>query len=241
LTFGITADPYHLCNDLTTDGLGNVYATDSFAGYIYRLDPFGNFTVWSNDPFYKGVPGVAISLNGIAYHKNGYIIVGRYDTSQFFKINIQSDGSAGLAVPVLYEPGVSHALSPDGIRFVGDGSRLMVMNASGAVLLRTENDWQTIAEASPRFDNLIATPSGIMANGRFYLLESDLASFFAGLPVSNYSLIELSNDAIPGLYDSSDDKGWIIAVVILGLVALLVLIIGVILLLKKQPKAKEYA
>jgi hypothetical protein len=75
----------HFLNDLTTDGKGNVYVTDSFSPIIYKIDTNDNLSVLVNNKQFE-VPQGAFGLNGIVYHPNNYLIVGK--SGKLFKVSL---------------------------------------------------------------------------------------------------------------------------------------------------------
>jgi len=230
---------YRLINDVAIDTSGNAYVTDSFYGVIYKVDTTGNASVWSSNTLYQSAPNV-IGINGIVFITGDFLIVGRQDTSQILKVPINPDGSAGSPVVVTYQDSTTIILSPNGLRLLSN-SRIIVMNASGAAILNTNDNWMTISSVSSRWNSLINTPSGITdSNGIFSILQSDINQFLSstGVSVSNYSIIQLSGSAIPGLYpDNSHD--WVVAIVVLLFIALIVGAIGIYFLFFKK-KNKQY-
>ena len=60
-----------LINDLTFDGDGNLYVTDSFAATIYKVPAGGGPpTIWFTHPALAGHPAFQVGVNGIRIDKN---------------------------------------------------------------------------------------------------------------------------------------------------------------------------
>lgn len=83
---GALSEGSHFANDLALDAEGNAYVTDSFAPVIYKIDTAGKATIFARNPLFKDADG--FNLNGIAYHDDGYLLVGKYNSGDLFKVNI---------------------------------------------------------------------------------------------------------------------------------------------------------
>ena len=87
-------------NDLTLDKQGNVYATDTSSGTVWRVPRDGSAELWSGDPLLAGDGsfgfGFPIGANGIAF-RNGEVIVANTERGRLVRIPVEPDGSAGEA------------------------------------------------------------------------------------------------------------------------------------------------
>ncbi len=87
-------------NDVTLDKQGNVYATDTRGGTVWRVPRGGSAELWSDDPLLAGDGslgfGFPIGANGIAV-RNGKLIVANTERGRLVQIPVQPDGSAGEA------------------------------------------------------------------------------------------------------------------------------------------------
>ncbi len=79
----------NLANDITTDEIGNIYVTDSFAPVIYKIDVHGKADVFANYPKLDVTEG-KFGLNGIVYHPDGFLMVSHYDSGKLYKIDINN-------------------------------------------------------------------------------------------------------------------------------------------------------
>src|SRR5690606_5669833 len=61
----------HFGNDIAFDSDNNIYMTDSYADVIYKITPEGQASVFSQNQMFKTE---GISLNGIVYHPDGYLL-----------------------------------------------------------------------------------------------------------------------------------------------------------------------
>jgi hypothetical protein len=121
------------CNDVIVDRRGNVYATDSFANSIVRLQPGATELVtWATSPLFNAEP-FSITLNGLVFDRSQrHLYVVRYDTGALFSIPVGLDGSAGEPSPIPVNPALEFA---DGIELVDDETLLVVENNVGRVSL----------------------------------------------------------------------------------------------------------
>lgn len=90
---------FGFCNDLTLDGAGNVYATDSLQQVIVRvpagaLSSSDEATVWASSPEFETPPN-QFGLNGILYDGTGHLFAGNYTTGTLHRIAIEPNGDAG--------------------------------------------------------------------------------------------------------------------------------------------------
>src|SRR5690554_6058125 len=75
----------HFANDITLDDAGNAYVTDSFAPLIYKIDTEGKASIYAQSPLF--LAGEGFNLNGIAWHHDGYLLVGKYNSGDLFRIS----------------------------------------------------------------------------------------------------------------------------------------------------------
>jgi sugar lactone lactonase YvrE len=138
----IGAGARHFANDLTVDGEGNVYVTDSFANAIYKVTPDYQATVMQR---FTDLPQGAL-LNGIVYHDGGYLLAVAED--RIYKVPIANP--AGMTQVNVADP----VGGQDGIVLLRDG-RLVGASTSEAeprlVAFRSDDNWATarrVAEAA---------------------------------------------------------------------------------------------
>ena len=113
------------CNDITVDGNGSIYITDSANPVILRLSPNATtFEVFARDPAFSPPQG-GIGLDGIAFGSDGNLYVTTYTAGELLRVEVK-DGRAG---PITRLFGNHHLQSPDAIRRVGDNSFLLIEGA----------------------------------------------------------------------------------------------------------------
>lgn len=107
-----------ICNDITVDGEGNLYFTDSFANRVLRISAADTAlegpqtdtaAVWSDDSIFGALVPGTFGLNGIAWGGGTALyVVGfhghisdddprQLDPSHLYRVPIQADGAAGPA------------------------------------------------------------------------------------------------------------------------------------------------
>src|ERR1700758_3607789 len=78
----------HFPNDLTLDKEDNVYITDSYAHVVYKVDKNQKASVFSQSILFKPDSN-ALGLNGIAYCKEGYLLVAKSVAGSLLKVSIK--------------------------------------------------------------------------------------------------------------------------------------------------------
>jgi sugar lactone lactonase YvrE len=134
---GALSEGSHFANDLTLDERGNAYVTDSFAPIIYKIDTAGKATIFAQNPLFKDANG--FNLNGIAYHEGGYLLVGKYNSGDLFKINVADP--TDVQKVKLPEP----IIGADGFSLFDGGHLFIAINlgADKTVELVSTDDWRT--------------------------------------------------------------------------------------------------
>jgi sugar lactone lactonase YvrE len=119
----LAVGPTHLANDVTVDRAGNAYVTDSASDVIYRVDPAGHGSVFVQDARFATT---TVGINGIVWHPDGYLLVGKYDTGQVFRVNT-------VGPPRVTEVRLDRPLvGADGIALRGNGTLIVVTNTLSA-------------------------------------------------------------------------------------------------------------
>ncbi|WP_223608202.1 hypothetical protein [Chryseobacterium sp. OSA05B] len=164
-------------NDIALDANGNIYITDSFSPVIYKIDKDYNASIFVNNPAFA-VPAGTFGLNGIVYHKDGYLIAAHTQANKLFKINI-SNGS------VTEITGLDNAFkAPDGLEWHGN-NLIVVENglAEGKVhLLSGTNNWATASKTKEIAigQTEFPTTAYVADNGITYVLTTYLGKLLSG-------------------------------------------------------------
>jgi sugar lactone lactonase YvrE len=131
-------------NDVTLDEQGNVYATDTAGGAVWRISKDGSVAIWKDDPLLAGDGsfgfGFPIGANGIAVRQNK-IIVANTERGLLVEVPVRPDGSAGIPTVLAESPllvGVDGiALDVHGDVYAGIGVQNLVIRVSGDGSVRT--------------------------------------------------------------------------------------------------------
>jgi sugar lactone lactonase YvrE len=145
-------DPNGFPNGIAFDRRGNLYASDSFLGLVWRLKPGGTPQVWVRSPLLDPDPaGLGIGANGLAFDAHGDLYVANSDRSSVVKIPVQSDGSAGRP-RVLVQDARLHVA--DGMAFDTDGNLYVACSLGNDALYRvhTDRSIETLATAADGLD-----------------------------------------------------------------------------------------
>ena len=131
--------PQYFANDLTVDGGGTVYVTDTMNNVVFKVTPDYQASVLHR--FTELPQGVAV--NGIVYHDGGYLLV--VANEHIYKVPVASpDGTTEVKVsePI---PG------QDGAVWAANGHLVVISNlgdAPRAVELTSSDDWATASRAA---------------------------------------------------------------------------------------------
>ena len=156
----------HFVNDLTIDDAGNIYVTDSYSPVIYKVQPNGKASVWVNSDHFNSE---GKNLNGIVYHKNGYLLVGS-KSGQLFKIDVKDSSNISEVEIEGDFKGVN------GLQFTSN--HLLIMSQAQGYnqvhILNSNNSWKTAKVL--RTDNYkYMYPNRAEAVGnRIYIVDSNL-------------------------------------------------------------------
>ena len=133
----------HFLNDVITDNQGTIFVTDSFSPVIYKIDSKGNASVLVNDSQFE-VPQGAFGLNGIVYHPDNYLIVGRAFGGKLYKIPLDNPTQVS---EITLDKSVN---SLDGLLLTDPNTLVLVSNNfTGAPFkeavyqITTTNNWST--------------------------------------------------------------------------------------------------
>jgi DNA-binding beta-propeller fold protein YncE len=211
-------------NALTFDAAGNVYASDSFQGVIWKTGPNGTGTSgtpesWASSALLGAGSGLTppFGANGIEFNHAGTVMyVADTAFHQIIRVPVNADGSAGT--PALFTTGIN---APDGIAVDPDdnlwvaanqGDEMIVVDPTGKVIAKL-GDFGGISENGTVKGLLFPASPAFSKDGR-HLLVTNLALYlpYAGaslavdsawtLQVKHYSIATLPA-VIPGR--SSDD------------------------------------
>lgn len=151
------------CNDMTIQGIADIYVTDTGGGRIFHLAPGAEvLELFAHGPELVGVDGIAISGDGTMYINNV-----RHNTVQ--RVDVSANGAfAGLTTLTLSEP----VAGPDGLRLVGGNRFVQAENQGNRVTyVDVEGDNATI---TPIKTGLESSPGVTHVNGIGYATEGKI-------------------------------------------------------------------
>ena len=179
----------HLANDVAIDQQGNAYVTDSYAGIIYRIDRFGNASIFYQNPAFTPAPG-GFGFNGIEYSNSeqGYLLVAHSALNQVLKIPVNNPSdftTVQLNTPII---------SPDGLLLSKNGKELIIVNntvqfpGSKVMSFETNDGWET-GTSTGTFETGIVYPTTLTSDGKTeYVLYSYIHLLMGGQPKETFTI-----------------------------------------------------
>ncbi len=177
----------HLANGITMDDDGNVYVTDSFSPVIYKITPDAQASVFlQND----ALGGKGISLNGIAYHPDGYFIVAKKGDGVLVKIPKDSPESFSFIEIDQNFVGL------DGVTFVNKNEIVIIANRSlgidtnSAYSLYSDDGWTSAkVSGSYSFGNVYPTTATIK-DRKIFAIHSKIGELVEAKPEDKGAMTE---------------------------------------------------
>jgi sugar lactone lactonase YvrE len=158
----------HFANDLAIDATGTVYITDSYSPVIYRVAG-GKPSVLAQTPLFAGTD---VGLNGIVWHKEGYLLVVNSSQGQLYKIDLSNPANITKVQQPAFFPG------GDGLLWDEQGNLVLVQNEGSHKIfrLRSANNWQSCElVAATSFEDRFSQPSTATLKGNtVFVLNSKL-------------------------------------------------------------------
>jgi sugar lactone lactonase YvrE len=179
----------HFCNDITIDGDGNAYVTDSFSPIVYRVDPAFKATVFLKDDKFKGQ---GFGLNGLVHHKDGFLIVAKSDDGTLWKVNEKGP-------PVAEEIKLSEKLvNADGLVMSPAGELIVIQNETHrAARVKSTDGWKTAkVDKTVTLDAAYPT-TAVFAGDKLYVNLSHLNELFADPKKAKTDTFTLTEVAFP--------------------------------------------
>ena len=146
----------HFLNDLVLDNEGNIYVTDSFSPVIYKIDQNDNPSVFITNSIFE-VPQGTFGLNGIVYHNDNYLIVGKAFGGKLYKIPLSNPNNVQ---EITLNTTVN---SLDGLLLTDNNTLILVSNYfagpsfnEAIYKIETTNDWAS-GEITNTFTDLNGT------------------------------------------------------------------------------------
>lgn len=184
---GPLADGRHFANDVTSGPDGTAYVTDSFSPVIYEVSPEGEPSVLVRD---ERLGGEGFGLNGIDYHRDGYLVVAMAGDSTFYRMPVD-DPSA------MTEISVPEPVSADGI-VLRSPTELAVVGTTfrgeqpitEVLLLSTDDGWKSASVTDRQVAPLGPTTAAIR-NGEVYAVTPHFSGMGAEEPVEVFEIFRV--------------------------------------------------
>ncbi|KAF9604571.1 hypothetical protein IFM89_008015 [Coptis chinensis] len=134
----VPGDGQTLADDVAVDDKGNAYVTDAKSHKIWKVGVNGELLsiikspLFIHDEWYKNL----VTLNGIVYHPNGFLLVIHTVSGKLYKIDTEKDD-----VKLVKVQGGSLALA-DGIELLSPNKIVVAGIPSGRVV-ESLDDWET--------------------------------------------------------------------------------------------------
>ena len=151
----VGAPARYFANDVTVDGEGNAYVTDTFANAIYRVTSAYEPSVLHR---FTDLPQ-GVQLNGIVHHSGGYLLVVAGD--RIYKVPVANP--AGTTQVNVSEP----VGGQDGIVLTADGRLVATSNSATEprlVAFRSNDNWTSAQRAGVAVLNGQATTAAVVGN-----------------------------------------------------------------------------
>jgi sugar lactone lactonase YvrE len=172
--------PNHFANDITVDGQGNAYVTDSFSGIIYKVDLAGVATILVENALLAAPVGL-FGLNGIVYHPNGYLIVSKSDNGKLFKVTMGNTPTVSEITNTTVFSGA------DGLSLDNNNTLIIACNSTLNTVFKiiTSNDWSTGSTSGTFVTGDVFPTTLATRDNNKYVLYGYLGSLFGGQPAVN--------------------------------------------------------
>jgi sugar lactone lactonase YvrE len=159
------------CNDITVDGKGSVYVTDSANPTILKLSAGGTtFDVFAQDSAFSPAQSGGAGLDGIAFGSDGNLYVTTYTAGELLRVEVKD----GRARRVTKLSGNRHLQFPDALRSLGDNSFLLIEGSGRLDRVVTRGDAFAVTAIHDGF----VTPTSVARIGATAWVSEGQLSFF---------------------------------------------------------------
>jgi sugar lactone lactonase YvrE len=175
----------HFPNDLAFDKDGNVYITDSFADVVYKVDPKGKASVFSQSELLKSA---GVGPNGIVYHPEGFLIVANNGTGALVKLPLASPQNGAKVKIGQFFP------SADGLLLNDNNTLTLVQNGGVNKIfrLKTTDNWISaeVIESTSVEDRFAFPSTAAMSGSETWIMNANFSELTEGnnVPSKKFSL-----------------------------------------------------
>ncbi|KAI4326428.1 hypothetical protein MLD38_031744 [Melastoma candidum] len=173
-------------DDVAVDSDGNAYVTDAKASKIWKVDPDGKLLYTIRSPLFVAKEWYRnlVTLNGIVFHPDGYLLVIHTFSGKLFKVGLAAD-SEGHGVDVVEVAGGPLTFG-DGIELLSPSELVVAGNPSGR-LVESHDGWKTasVVGVFKGPSHRLATAATVK-DGKVYLSHM----FGIGYPNKKHALVQ---------------------------------------------------
>lgn len=157
-------------DDVAVDTQGNAYVSDAKGGKIWVVDVNGKLVYTIRSPLFT-TPGWYnnfVSLNGIVYHPEGFLIVIHTFSGFLYKIDV-TNGDVSSKVTVIDVSGGSLRFG-DGLEFLSP-TKIVVAGSPSSKLVESSDGWRTASVTGWFSSGMVhrLVSSATVKEGRVYL------------------------------------------------------------------------
>lgn len=165
--FGKLSEGAHFANDIALDDRGNIYVTDSFSPIVYKIGKAGKPSIFVRNELFKGD---GFNLNGVVFHPKGYLIVGKSNSGELFKISM-----SGSVSKIALQQSLTNN---DGLVLSPDGSLAVIQNSGEVSRLVSSDNWASAKMAGSSKPGLEFPTTGVLVGNSLYVLNAKLGELF---------------------------------------------------------------
>jgi len=167
-------------NGVALDPRGNVYATDSIGGSVWKVSGNAPAQLWFQSPLLAGTGalgvGVPLGANGIVIRTHA-VIVTNTEGASIVRIPIRRDGSAGTPSVLAQGPALFGA---DGLALDVFGNAFVAVNSQNTLVrVDPQGSIEVLATAADGLDNPASLAFGTSLADRKNLFITNFAIFSA--------------------------------------------------------------
>ncbi len=165
----LNKDGGNFANDVTFDNEGNIFVTNSFSPLIYKITQTGEASIFATSDMWKGE---GFNLNGIVFHKDGYLIAAQSNTGVLYKINL-------LNPTIITKIKTTPLLGADGLVLANNNELLVISNSAQKVVRLLLDNKSENGTADGEVNTKFSFPTtGVFFKKKYYVLNAKLNEIF---------------------------------------------------------------